>query len=70
MFAKLGLRSTDLLLNTEMHAMLPANVIEIFYKCYRNILEVLEKCYRNIREILLLLKTEMHAMLPGNVIEI
>ena len=81
MFAKLGLRSTDLLLNTEMHAMLPANVkgiflkcyrnvIEILDKCHRNILEILDKCHRNIRKILLLLKTEMHAMLPGNVIEI
>ena len=38
MFAKLGLRSTDLLLNTEMHAMLPAT-------------EMLEKCYKTFRQI-------------------
>ena len=34
MFAKLGLRSTDLLLKTEMHAMLPRNIVEILQKYF------------------------------------
>ena len=34
MFAKLGLRSTDLLLKTEMHAILPKNIVEILQKYF------------------------------------